>query len=94
VSDPTPEQVDAVAAIVLGYTSTARRILTTTRPHAQAALAANLPTGVMLAALVERGVLKEQAAPLMRDGDSWRVRWDGNHTHEGTRLVTPWTPDV
>ena len=81
----------------------ARRILTSTDPAVHAALAASLPAEVkaasmtdaeMLAALVDRGVLTEEDAPIARHGGyehtHWQQRWDGQHTHEGRRFVTPW----
>ncbi len=58
------------------------------------ALAANLPADVMLAALVDRGTLTAEDAPIARHGGHehthWQQRWDGQHTHEGRRFVTPW----
>ena len=70
----------------------ARRLLTTTDADAIAALAANLPADVMLAALVRAGVLTEGRAPIYRAAEHhhWQQRWDGQHTHEGRRFVTPW----
>jgi hypothetical protein len=68
-----------------------------------AAIAANLPAEVkiasltdaeMLAALVDRGALTAEDAPIARHGGyehtHWQQRWDGQHTHEGRRFVTPW----
>jgi len=81
----------------------ARRLLTTTDADAIAAIAANLPAEVkiasltdaeMLAALVDRGALTAEDAPIARHGGyehtHWQQRWDGQHTHEGRRFVTPW----
>ena len=72
----------------------ARRLLTTTDADAIAALAASLPAEVMLAALVDRGTLTAEDAPIARHGGHehthWQQRWDGQHTHEGRRFVTPW----
>lgn len=63
-------------------------------PTMHAALAASLPAEVMLAALVDRGTLTAEDAPIARHGGyehtHWQQRWDGQHTHEGRRFVTPW----
>lgn len=72
-------------------------------PTMRAALAASLPAEVkaasmtdaeMLAALVDRGTLTAEDAPVARYGGyehtHWQQRWDGQHTHEGRRFVTPW----
>ena len=93
---PTAEHIDAVArAINAGGwrgTADAVRILTSTDPAAHAAIAESLPAEVMLAALVRAGVLTEERAPIARHGGihHWQQRWDGQHTHEGRRFVTPW----
>ena len=106
---PTPEHEDAVARAIDPFAFSdpepqrlrrARRyssnILSTTDPAAQAALAANLPTEVMLAALVERGALTEYHRTL----DDGFVAWakdptgDVNVQHRpATRqrqFSTPW----
>jgi len=71
--NPTAEHIDAVAWAVCGVKgspymdrSAAERILTSTDPAVHAALAAALPAEVMLAALVDRGVLRspETAYPI------------------------------
>lgn len=106
-TDPTAEHTDAVARMMQPgawkFSAAmskerarvdARRLLTATDPDAQAALAASLPAEVMLAALVDRGMLTEEDAPIARHGGykhtHWQQRWDGQHTHEGRRFVTPW----
>ena len=110
MTEPTLDQLDAVARAMVDdllsfpgehelARDDAQRILTTTDPDAQAALAANLPTEVMLAALVERGVLERETAPAFRRVDgSILVRYDleGRHEFEAERFVTPWqkAPDV
>jgi hypothetical protein len=81
----------------------AREILTSDNPETHAALAASLPAEVkiasltdaeMLAALVDRGTLTAEDAPIARHGGyehtHWQQRWDGQHTHEGRRFVTSW----
>jgi len=72
--------------------SLARRLLASTDAAVHAALAASLPADVMLDALVRAGVLTEERAPIARHGGihHWQQRWDGMHTHEGRRFVTPW----
>lgn len=102
-ADPTAEHIDAVARVVDPFSSDRRKpslqsrcaaeiILTSTNPRVHEALAANLPADVMLAALVRAGVLTEERAPIARHGGihHWQQRWDGMHTHEGRRFVTPW----
>lgn len=106
-ADPTAEHIDAVALLVdewlfrmHGITSScdhrteAEGLLTSTDPAVHAALAASLPAEVMLAALVDRGTLTAEGAPIARHGGHehahWQQRWDGQHTHEGRRFVTPW----
>ena len=103
--NPTAEHIDAVArAMQPGAWKfsaamskerariDARRLLTTTDADAIAAIAANLPADVMLAALVRAGVLTPEDAPIYRGAEHhhWQQRWDGEHTHEGGRYVTPW----
>ena len=98
---PTDEHTDAVALMLadldhyrrgntlpvgtLGavYRERAVRVLTSTDPAVHAA---------MLDALVRAGVLTEERAPIARHGGihHWQQRWDGMHTHEGRRFVTPW----
>ena len=81
----------------------ARMVYDLTDPAGHAALAASLPAEVkiasltdaeMLAALVDRGTLTAEDAPIARHGGHehthWQQRWDGQHTHEGRRFVTPW----
>ena len=70
----------------------ARAILTSSNPETHEALAANLPADVMLDALVRAGVLTVEDAPIYRAAEHhhWQQRWDGEHTHEGRRHVTPW----
>ena len=65
------------------YRERAVRVLTSTDPAVHAA---------MLDALVRAGVLTEERAPIARHGGihHWQQRWDGMHTHEGRRFVTPW----
>jgi hypothetical protein len=107
MSEPTPEQVDALSKAMRAACSSpaiyrddvAHAILTTTDPDAQAALAANLPTEVMLAELVNRGALTRDTAPAFHRSDgSILVRYDleGRHEFEAERFVTPWqkAPDV
>ena len=102
--EPTPtadEHTDAVALMLadldhyrrgntlpagtLGavYRERAVRVLTSTDPAVHAA---------MLDALARAGVLTEERAPIARHGGihHWQQRWDGMHTHEGRRFVTPW----
>jgi len=88
---PTAEHIDAVAFVIESAWSDgddakiAHRILTSTDPAVHAA---------MLDALVRAGVLTTEDAPIARHGGyehtHWQQRWDGQHTHEGRRLVTPW----
>ena len=61
----------------------AQTLLTSTDPAVHAA---------MLDALVRAGVLTEEDAPIYRGAEHhhWQQRWDGEHTHEGGRYVTPW----
>jgi len=69
---PTAEHIDAVAFVIESAWSDgddatiAHAILTSTDPAVHEALAANLPADVMLAALVDRGVLRspETAYPI------------------------------
>jgi len=65
------------------YRERAVRVLTSTDPAVHLA---------MLDALVRAGVLTEERAPIARHGGihHWQQRWDGMHTHEGRRFVTPW----
>ena len=102
--EPTPtadEHTDAVALMLadldhyrrgntlpagtLGavYRERAVRVLTSTDPAVHAA---------MLDALARAGVLTEEDAPIYRGAEHhhWQQRWDGEHTHEGGRYVTPW----
>ena len=98
---PTAEHIDAVALMLadldhyrrgntlpagtLGavYRERAVRVLTSTDPAVHAA---------MLDALVRAGVLTPEDAPIYRGAEHhhWQQRWDGEHTHEGGRYVTPW----
>ena len=86
---PTAEHIDAVALVIESAWSDgddakiAHRILTSTDPAVHAA---------MLDALARAGVLTEERAPIARHGGihHWQQRWDGMHTHEGRRFVTPW----
>ena len=98
---PTDEHTDAVALMLadldhyrrgntlpagtLGavYRERAVRVLTSTDPAVHAA---------MLDALARAGVLTEEDAPIYRgmEHHHWQQRWDGEHTHEGGRYVTPW----
>ena len=98
---PTAEHIDAVALMLadldhyrrgntlpagtLGavYRERAVRVLTSTDPAVHAA---------MLDALARAGVLTEEDAPIYRGAEHhhWQQRWDGEHTHEGGRYVTPW----
>ena len=70
----------------------ARKLLASENPTVHAALAASLPAEVMLDALVRAGVLTVEDAPIYRAAEHhhWQQRWDGEHTHEGRRYVTPW----
>ena len=107
--NPTAEHIDAVARVVHRFVESHDRdemvaeLLTSTDPAVHAALAASLPAEVkiasltdaeMLAALVDRGALAAEDAPIARHGGyehtHWQQRWDGQHTHEGRRFVTPW----
>ena len=65
------------------YRERAVRVLTSTDPAVHAA---------MLDALVRAGVLTPENAPIYRAAEHhhWQQRWDGEHTHEGRRFVTPW----
>ena len=65
------------------YRERAVRVLTSTDPAVHAA---------MLDALARAGVLTEEDAPIYRGAEHhhWQQRWDGEHTHEGGRYVTPW----
>ena len=65
------------------YRERAVRVLTSTDPAVHAA---------MLDALVRAGVLTPEDAPIYRGAEHhhWQQRWDGEHTHEGGRYVTPW----
>jgi hypothetical protein len=89
MNDLTPEQVDAVFDAMWPSTQdgpiqeAARAILTTTDPDAQAALAANLPTDVMLTALVERGALHGERQLSAGPIPVYRTEH---------RLVTQWRP--
>jgi hypothetical protein len=86
-TEPTAEQIDAVARALrtqfgehsLDARVSARRILTIASPGAQAALAANLPREVMLAALVADGTLTEEVIEANMFGDGYPP---------GRRLVT------
>ena len=70
----------------------ARKLLASENPTVHAALAASLPADAMLDALVRAGVLTVEDAPIYRAAEHhhWQQRWDGEHTHEGGRYVTPW----
>ncbi len=86
---PTAEHTDAVAFVIESAWSDgddatiAHAILTSTDPAVHAA---------MLDALVRAGVLTPEDAPIYRGAEHhhWQQRWDGEHTHEGGRYVTPW----
>jgi len=86
---PTAEHIDAVAFVVHRFVESDDRdemvadLLTSTDPAVHAA---------MLDALVRAGVLTEEDAPIYRGAEHhhWQQRWDGMHTHEGRRFVTPW----
>ena len=85
---PTAEHIDAVARVMRKSTAPtfdrlALDLLTSTDPAVHAA---------MLDALARAGVLTEERAPIARHGGihHWQQRWDGMHTHEGRRFVTPW----
>ena len=95
--EPTAEHINAVARAMRKSSAPtfgrlASDLLTSTDPAAHAALAASLPAEVMLAALVDRGALTAESSPIARpEGfEHWQQRWDGEHTHEGRRFVTPW----
>lgn len=64
-------------------TGLAGALLTSTDPAVHAA---------MLHPLARAGVLTEEDAPIYRGAEHhhWQQRWDGEHTHEGRRFVTPW----
>ena len=90
--EPTPtadEHTDAVAFVIESAWSDgddatiAHAILTSKDPAVHAA---------MLDALVRAGVLTPENAPIYRAAEHhhWQQRWDGEHTHEGRRFVTPW----
>ena len=86
---PTAEHRDAVAFVIESAWSDgddatiAHAILTSTDPAVHLA---------MLDALVRAGVLTPEDAPIYRAAEHhhWQQRWDGEHTHEGRRYVTPW----
>ena len=95
---PTAEHIDAVMGVFASdreecgrakWTNeyvgrrVARAILTSTDPAVHLA---------MLDALVRAGVLTPEDAPIYRGAEHhhWQQRWDGEHTHEGGRYVTPW----
>ena len=86
---PTAEHIDAVARVVHRFVESDDRdemvadLLTSTDPAVHAA---------MLDALVRAGVLTPEDAPIYRGAEHhhWQQRWDGMHTHEGRRFVTPW----
>ena len=96
----TVEHIYAVARVVHRFVESDDRdemvaeLLTSTDATVHAALAAALPAEVMLAALVDRGALTAEDAPIARHGGyehtHWQQRWDGQHTHEGRRFVTSW----
>ena len=103
VADRVLSDFDTVMNVRLESREIARTVLTSTDPAVHAALAASLPAEVkaasltdaeMLAALVDRGALTAEDAPIARHGGyehtHWQQRWDGQHTHEGRRFVTPW----
>ena len=91
----TDEHTDAVARLLwtpvhtdvgprsMYFDECAAAILTSTDPAVHAA---------MLDALARAGVLTEECAPIYRGAEHhhWQQRWDGEHTHEGRRFVTPW----
>ena len=87
--NPTAEHTDAVALVIESAWSDgddatiAHAILTSTDPAVHLA---------MLDALVRAGVLTPEDAPIYRGAEHhhWQQRWDGMHTHEGRRFVTPW----
>ena len=110
-ADPTAEHINAVARAMRKSSAPtfgrlASDLLTSTDPAAHAALAASLPAEVkaasmtdaeMLAALVDRGTLTAEDAPIARHGGyehtHWQQRWDGQHTHEGRRLSSRTGPE-
>ncbi len=105
----TPVHTD-VGPRSMYFDECAAAILTSTDAAVHAAIAASLPViaaslpaevriasltdAEMLAALVDRGALTAEDAPIARHGGyehtHWQQRWDGQHTHEGRRFVTPW----
>ena len=101
---PTAEHIDAVARsiTVTSRDGNGRRVvskdasLSVARLQARTLLASTDPAvhAAILAALVRAGVLTPEDAPIARHGGyehtHWQQRWDGQHTHEGRRLVTPW----
>ena len=99
---PTAEHTDAVARsiTVTSRDGNGRRVvskdasLSVARLQARTLLTSTDPAvhAAMLDALVRAGVLTEERAPIARHGGihHWQQRWDGQHTHEGRRFVTPW----
>ena len=89
IFDPTvkrsshPAAVIQIAARKHMATIAARNVLTSTDPAVHLA---------MLDALARAGVLTAEDAPIYRAAEHhhWQQRWDGEHTHEGGRYVTPW----
>ena len=98
---PADEHTDAVARVLylaLPDPDVHRwdHLDTLTRAHYRTLAAALLTTpavhAAMLDALVRAGVLTPEDAPIYRGAEHhhWQQRWDGEHTHEGGRYVTPW----
>ena len=99
---PTAEHIDAVARsiTVTSRDGNGRRVvskdasLSVARLQARTLLASTDAAvhAAMLDALARAGVLTEERAPIARHGGihHWQQRWDGMHTHEGRRFVTPW----
>ena len=101
--EPTPaaEHIDAVARAmnpptfragpVDGPRASAQKVI---RARAKSLLTSTDPAvhAAMLDALVRAGVLTPEDAPIYRGAEHhhWQQRWDGEHTHEGGRYVTPW----
>lgn len=96
-TDPTAEHIDAVACVI-GYgdvpahRTRARTLLTTASADAHAALAASLPAEVMLAALVDRGMLTEfqTDARLNEDGSLTTDAYIEHCNVKARQFVTSW----
>ena len=98
---PTAEHIDAVARAMNPPTFRAGPVdgprasaQTVIRSRAKSLLTSADPAvhAAMLDALVRAGVLTPEDAPIYRGAEHhhWQQRWDGEHTHEGGRYVTPW----